>query len=157
MRLASQRFFIHSNCIYLRILTISYLATFLGTNSHSVMCRNFRKAVNQSINYHEPRSATWLTILGGWEYASSFILQSPPLIIQLLECVNDAGLLQNRSTGRWAYLGSCLVLAKARTYSLKNACPLDGDVALYLHSSLCFICSWESFIFTRSLSSTNIL
>jgi len=45
MRPASQRFFIHS-CIYLRILIISYLATFLGTNSLSVlMCR---KAVNQS-------------------------------------------------------------------------------------------------------------
>jgi len=35
----SQRFFIHS-CIYLRILIISYLATFLCTNSLSVqMCR----------------------------------------------------------------------------------------------------------------------
>jgi len=46
MRLASQRFFIHS-CIYLRILLISYLATFLGTNSLSVlMCH---KAVNLSI------------------------------------------------------------------------------------------------------------
>jgi len=46
MRPASQRFFIHS-CIYLRILIISYLATFLGTNSLSVlMCR---KAVNRSI------------------------------------------------------------------------------------------------------------
>jgi len=45
MRLASQRFFIHS-CIYLRILIISYSATFLGTNSLSVlMCR---KTVNQS-------------------------------------------------------------------------------------------------------------
>jgi len=44
--LASQRFFIHS-CIYLRILIISYLATFLSPNSLSVlMCR---KAVNQSI------------------------------------------------------------------------------------------------------------
>jgi len=43
---ANQRFFIHS-CIYLRILIISYLATFLGSNSLSVlMCR---KAVNQSI------------------------------------------------------------------------------------------------------------
>jgi len=48
MRPASQHFFIHSN-IFLRILIISYLATFLGTNSLSVlMCR---KAVNQSINY----------------------------------------------------------------------------------------------------------
>jgi len=46
MRPASQRFFIHSN-IFLRIVIISYLATFLGTNSLSVlMCR---KAVNQSI------------------------------------------------------------------------------------------------------------
>jgi len=50
MRPASQRFFIHS-CIYLRILIISYLATFLGTNSLSVlMCR---KAVNRSINFSE--------------------------------------------------------------------------------------------------------
>jgi len=47
MRPASQRFFIHS-CMYLRILIISYLATFLGTNSLSVlMCS---KAINQSIN-----------------------------------------------------------------------------------------------------------
>jgi len=46
MRPSSQRFFIHS-CIYLRILIISFLKTFLGTNSLSVlMCR---KAVNQSI------------------------------------------------------------------------------------------------------------
>jgi len=45
MRPASQRFFKHSY-ISLRILIISYLATFLGTNSLSVlMCR---KAVNQS-------------------------------------------------------------------------------------------------------------
>jgi len=43
MRLASQRFFIHS-CIYLRVLIISYLATSLDTNSFSVlMCH---KAVN---------------------------------------------------------------------------------------------------------------
>jgi len=46
LRPASQRFFIHS-CIYLRILIISYLATFLGTYSLFVlMCR---KAVNQSM------------------------------------------------------------------------------------------------------------
>jgi len=46
MRPASQRFFIHT-CIYLWILIISYLATFHGTNSFSVlMCR---KAVNQSM------------------------------------------------------------------------------------------------------------
>jgi len=47
MRPASQRFFIHS-CIYLRILIISYLATFLGTNNSLsvLMCR---KEVNQSI------------------------------------------------------------------------------------------------------------
>jgi len=48
MRLASQHFFIH-RCICLRILIISCLATFLGTNSLSVlMCR---KAVNQSTFY----------------------------------------------------------------------------------------------------------
>jgi len=52
MRPASQRFSIHI-CIYLRILIISYLATFLGTNSLSVlMCR---KAVNQSINQSHQR------------------------------------------------------------------------------------------------------
>jgi len=44
-RPASRRFFIHSY-IYLRIL--SYLATFLCTNSLSVLM--WRKAVNQSIN-----------------------------------------------------------------------------------------------------------
>jgi len=49
MRPASQRLFIHS-CIYQRILIISYLATFLGTNSLSVlMCR---KVVNQSVNIY---------------------------------------------------------------------------------------------------------
>jgi len=62
---ASQRFFIH-RCIYLRILIISCLATFRGTNSLSVlMCR---KAVNQSINQsirimllcnHSPVSGPW--------------------------------------------------------------------------------------------------
>jgi len=46
MRPASQRFFIRS-CIYLRILIIPYLATFLGTSSLSVLI--CRKAVNQSI------------------------------------------------------------------------------------------------------------
>jgi len=46
MRPASQRFFIHS-CIYLRILIISDLVTFFGTNSlYVLMCR---KAVNQSM------------------------------------------------------------------------------------------------------------
>jgi len=44
MRPASQRFFIH-NCIHLRILIISNLVTFLGTNSLSVL-----NAVKQSIN-----------------------------------------------------------------------------------------------------------
>jgi len=44
MRPVSQCFFIHS-CIYLRILIISYLATFLGNNSLYVMCC---KAVSQS-------------------------------------------------------------------------------------------------------------
>jgi len=47
MRPASQRFFIHSS-IYLRILIISYLATFLVTDSlYVLICR---KAVNHSIN-----------------------------------------------------------------------------------------------------------
>jgi len=60
MRPASQRFFIHS-CFYLRILIISYLATFLGTNSLSVMM--CRKAVNQSIwSYLEcMRLWQWIT------------------------------------------------------------------------------------------------
>jgi len=46
---AGQSTFLHTYIrIYLRILIISYLATFLGTNSLPVlMCR---KAVNQSIN-----------------------------------------------------------------------------------------------------------
>jgi len=47
IRPASHRFFIHS-CIFLRILIITYWATFLGTNSLFVlMCR---KTINQSIN-----------------------------------------------------------------------------------------------------------
>jgi len=47
MRSASRLFFVCS-CFYLRILIISYLATFLGTNSLSVlMCH---KTVNQSIH-----------------------------------------------------------------------------------------------------------
>jgi len=57
MRPASLRFFIYS-CIYLRIVFISYLATFLGTNSLSVlMCH---KAVNQSSNrnIHLPSSVS---------------------------------------------------------------------------------------------------
>jgi len=67
MRPACRRFFIHS-CIYLRILIISYLATFLGTNSLSVL--KCRKAVNQSTNtftshlffpYSEPVSTSRLS------------------------------------------------------------------------------------------------
>jgi len=50
MRPASQHFFIH-NCIHLRILIISNLVTFLGTNSFSVLI--CRKAVNQSINVQQ--------------------------------------------------------------------------------------------------------
>jgi len=60
MRPASQHFFIHS-CIYLRLLILSYLATFLGTNSLSVlMCR---KAVNQLIVWLF--SFSFLSILNG--------------------------------------------------------------------------------------------
>jgi len=46
MRPASQRFFIYS-CIYLRILIISYLTTFLGTNS--LYCADVPQS-SQSIN-----------------------------------------------------------------------------------------------------------
>jgi len=67
---ASQHFFMRS-CIYLRILIISYLATFLGTNSISVLM--YHEVVNQSnsalhlylslISYHRPSctriSACW--------------------------------------------------------------------------------------------------
>jgi len=47
---SNQRFFIHS-CIYLRILIISCLATFIGTNNLSVLIADVPKTVNQSINY----------------------------------------------------------------------------------------------------------
>jgi len=55
VRPASQRFFVHS-CIFLRIFIISYLATFLGTNSLSVlMCRKaVSQSINQSINHWLP-------------------------------------------------------------------------------------------------------
>jgi len=67
MRLASQRFFIHS-CICLRILIKSYLATFLGTNSlHVLMCR---KAVNQSINQSINQSMTWTVLCLSAHYHS---------------------------------------------------------------------------------------
>jgi len=57
MRPASQRFF----SIYLRILIISYLATFFGINSLSVlMCR---KAVNQSINIRHKLYIFYFNIL----------------------------------------------------------------------------------------------
>jgi len=60
MRPASQRFFMQS-CIYLRIFVISYLATFLGTNSLSVlMCR---KAVYQSIKTPIPQPPPVATLL----------------------------------------------------------------------------------------------
>jgi len=70
MRPASQRFFIHS-CIYVRILIISYLATFLGTNSLSVlMCR---KTVNQSTWYSVLRVTSWELALTSsqWLHISS--------------------------------------------------------------------------------------
>jgi len=57
MRPASQHFFINS-CIYLRILIISYLAMFLGSNSLSVlMCR---KAINQSTSFGLASSCCWV-------------------------------------------------------------------------------------------------
>jgi len=67
-RPASQRFFIIHSCIYLRILIISYLATFLSTNSLSVlMCR---KAVNQSIKFCSRLRKfvyfNWLYCFVGW-------------------------------------------------------------------------------------------
>jgi len=57
MRPASQRFFIHMQ-LYLWILIISYLATFLGTNTNSLSVLMCRKAVNQSIIYGCPTKAT---------------------------------------------------------------------------------------------------
>jgi len=61
-REAGQSAFLHHSCIYLRILIISYLATFLGTNNLSVlMCR---KAVNQSIK----TSLQWVE--GAWDSKS---------------------------------------------------------------------------------------
>jgi len=58
--LASQRFFIHS-CICIRILIISYLATFLGTNClYVLMCR---KAVNQSITSGHLVGPIWKIVM----------------------------------------------------------------------------------------------
>jgi len=59
MRPTNQRFFIHSY-IYLRILIISYLAKFLGTNSLYVLM--YRKAVNQSINQSINQSTVQLQL-----------------------------------------------------------------------------------------------
>jgi len=77
-RPASQRFFIHS-CIYLRMLIISYLTTFFGTNSLSVlMCR---KAVNQSklvsLSHSPPlfRASSVQT----WLFCSSFAEADPAI------------------------------------------------------------------------------
>jgi len=88
MRPASQRFFIHS-CIYLLILTISYLATFLGTNSLSVlMCR---KAVNQSISQHD--KVKWGAICyWNWYCNSLQIIYS--IIITLEPRVNVINMLR---------------------------------------------------------------
>jgi len=47
IKVVSLRFFIQSR-IYLRIFSISYLATFLGTSQSVLMCR---KAVNQSMSH----------------------------------------------------------------------------------------------------------
>jgi len=52
MRPASQRFFIHS-CIYLRILIISYLATFLGTSLITFLCWcAVKQSINQPLSRH---------------------------------------------------------------------------------------------------------
>jgi len=78
MRPASQHFFIHS-CIYLRILIISYLATFLGTDSLSVLM--IRTAVNQSItlprHYHTAMALSYChggTITLLWRYHTATVL-----------------------------------------------------------------------------------
>jgi len=75
MRPASQRFFIHS-CIYLRIWIISYLATFLGTNSNSLYVLMCRKAVNQSINLHDATNAVMLILV--------LVLESQVLVLVLM-------------------------------------------------------------------------
>jgi len=62
MRPAGQCFFIHC-CIYLRILIISYLATFLGSNSLSVLM--YHKAINQSISSLSPSSICFLSLQDG--------------------------------------------------------------------------------------------
>jgi len=73
MRPASQCFFIHS-CIYLRILIISYLATFLGTNSLSLlMCREaVDQSINQSINQKLNITITFNTDLWNGSDVSKF-------------------------------------------------------------------------------------
>jgi len=77
-RLASQRFFIYS-CIYLRILIICLLATFLGTNSLSVlMCC---KAVNQSI--HKLDISTSSQLFTALHFVHKWIIYKPLKIYEL--------------------------------------------------------------------------
>jgi len=108
MRPASQRFFIYS-CIYLQILIISYLATFLGTNSLSVlMCR---KAVNQSIvlilNHGQSSKskilflfcrATVKFVILRWtmsprSFIISILISHPTLSAELASCRNEVSML----------------------------------------------------------------
>jgi len=84
MRPASQRFFIHS-FIYLRILIISYLATFLGTNSLSVlMClivvnQYINQSINQSIYLiHHSVSFALPTSISSPNFVSTLLL---PLVV----------------------------------------------------------------------------
>jgi len=62
---------LHS-CIYLRILIISYLATFLGTNTNSLSVLISRKAVNQSINSFSSQCS--FNMLGLSVYQSRLLL-----------------------------------------------------------------------------------
>jgi len=88
MRPANQRFFIH-NCIYRRILIISYLATFLGTNSLSVlMCR---RAVNQSNSMATTRM--------GWPPNTAPAGGRPPITPSATPSV--LGWQQRMATTRW--------------------------------------------------------
>jgi len=90
MRPASQRFFIHS-CIYLRILIVSYLATFLGTNSLSMCWCAVKQSINQSIN--KPFSISSISHLSPYvlEFRKAFRILSDLHNIEQIQSLVDHG------------------------------------------------------------------
>jgi len=86
IRPVSQRFFIHS-CIYLRILIISYLATFLGTNSVSV---RHLQLIIWLLSPTTLKLVVVALVLSRLDYANSVLTSLPAYLVKRLQSMLNA-------------------------------------------------------------------